>query len=216
MGLERILSSDNDNDDNDESDVLISRTMTEKTEEDEHHSNIPPEYTHKSRTQHIEEQQQSESTKKRHRRRKSSKTKQQYLSAINQTSSPSPHSFNSTASSNASSTSSSYRSIQKKDSNNISMLKILDAKPLTLDKLSNVASNAEDPRCSELMESIFDEIYFSGNWNRGSYAVDTNDDEYKQKKDVRRQFYRPLTVFGDDEMFERVESQKRQNREQQC
>ena len=71
---------------------------------------------------------------------------------------------------------------------------------------------------SKIIDEIFETIYFSGNWNRGFYSPnlenDDNKSEYKQKKDLQKQFYRPLTVFGDDEMFYLVESQKKQNREQ--
>ena len=85
----------------------------------------------------------------------------------------------------------------------------MDAKP-------NVLQGKQEQPGSRIIEEIFKEIYFDGNWNRGFYEADNAVDgyNYKQKQDLQKQFYRPLTVFGDDGMFHLCESQKKQNREQ--
>ena len=208
---ETMLSSRNDNDSNHDNESYVgsssSKTnrvkkaktnLTHKTKKDKHHRNTPSEYT-----QHIaEEDEQKESTKRRHRRRKPTKAKQ-YLSSANQTSTPSPNSPNS-----ASPASSSHRRIQKKDGNNVSLLKILDATPQTL---KDITPGSEDPRCAELSKSIYEKIYFPGNWNRGGYNIINED--YHEKLKNQAMGYATVSVWGDDILFQRTYQRKKTNRE---
>eukprot|EP01084_Bolivina_argentea_P050746 93336_1 len=106
------------------------------------------------------------------------------------------------------STSSYHRITNKKDSNNIQLKKILDSKPIIL-------SGHNEQSGATIIDEIYSDIYFEGNWNRGSYYInEIENEEYKTKLDCRLQFYRPLTVFGDDEMFYFISLQKKENREQ--
>eukprot|EP01083_Nonionella_stella_P311615 1111679_1 len=140
--------------------------VTDVTEEDMKHDNIPSDYKHKERTMHGK--------------------------------SPSPSPGISTL------------GRLQEESCHVSLLRVMDSAPLILQ------GNHKQPG-SAVVDKIFDEIYFSGNWNGGHYVLNSDDEEYDEYEHQQTQVTKmqhPFAVFGDDDLFTLMPNQTMKNREQ--
>jgi len=203
--------------------------VTDKTQEDITHANIPAEFAHKSRTNVDRErdndvdEHKSASSSRHSRRPSGGKSKSRLRRRRSQsrdnddptmTVSPSPlSSMRASGDSDAGDDNhnnndgiTSLYSCENKQ--RITMNDIVETKPLD--------APLTKQRCAEVLGQIHTDVYFPGCWNHAHFQLNVADEqlqqEYHQRADFRHKLLENPLWVGDDRAFHLLPAQQAQNR----